>query len=171
MTCALLTVLLAGCAMPPSSVEMEVGALPASEAFPKPLLAAMCVRTVTGGMKTLPLSGFSEVDNAAFRTALNASLRNNGLLAASDCHFAIDADLVGPLPMAADIVNVHSAMIVNYRVFDPAGVQTLRTTVTVGRSATFSEGYVIPLRYRYAEERATRANIAEFLNRLRSMPQ
>ena len=62
------------------------------------LSGAICVKTVDGGKTTNPL-WVSEVDNASFLIALEASLKNNGLLAETPetCRYDVEVNLLGPL--------------------------------------------------------------------------
>lgn len=160
--------LLGACATPADPTRMSVTPTAGAAGMPERLHNATCVRTVTGGEDTNPL-WVSKVDDAGFRTALTASLRNAALLAdGSSCAYPIDVNLLGLAQpsMGFDLtVTAH----VNYKMYDVNNTGVLLETISTPYTATFSESPIAFIRLQRANEGAIRASINEFLDRLRRL--
>ena len=158
---------LSACAEPAKRENMQVAALTDPAGLNPALAGAVCVGEVKGGEETDPLLQ-SEVDDAGFRGALVASMRNQGLLAGSDdaCGYRVDANILGVGQPIAGLDMTVTAY-VNYTVIDRAsGDPYLLATVTTPHTARFGEAFLGMDRLRMANEGAVRANIREFLTRL-----
>lgn len=156
---------LAACASPAEPQNMTVPA--ASAPYPAALRQAVCVGSVTGGAATNPM-WVSQVDDASFRTALEGSLRNAGLLAAEPaCRYKVQANLLGlsqPL-IGLDLeVTAH----VNYRTGAEGRQPFLVETISSPYTATFGDAAIAIVRLRLANEGSIRKNITIWLDRLRA---
>lgn len=159
--------MLFGCAEAARRENMQIAALSDPAGVNPALVGAACVGEVRGGEETDPLLQ-SEVDDAGFREALIASIRNQGLLAESDadCGYRVDANILGVGQPIAGLDMTVTAY-VNYTVIDRAsGDPFLLATVTTPHTAQFGDSMFGPDRLRMANEGAVRANIREFLTRL-----
>ncbi len=156
--------MVSACAEPAKQENMVVAS--AASAAGTPLAETLCVSSVTGGEETNPL-WTSEVDNAAFKGALEASLKNAGLAApANACRYDVATNLLGlAQPIAGFDMEVTANA--NYSVF-PSGTQNpyFQSTVATPFTATVSDAFVGVTRLRMANEGAVRANISEFIRRL-----
>lgn len=156
--------ILSACAEPAKQQNMIASAPSASGS---PLASSMCVTKVSGGEETNPL-WTSEVDDSAFRGALDASLQRSGLAApsSSDCRLDVEASLLGlAQPIAGFDMEVTSN--VNYSVLNSGtDVAYFESTVTMPFTATFSDAFAGVTRLRLANEGAIRANITEFIRRV-----
>ncbi len=158
--------LLAACATPAEPGQMVVGRDAAAPAFPVAFNAAICVRSVGGGQETNPLM-MSQVDDRAFRFALEASLRENGLLGAA-CRYQADATLLSLVqPMFG--LDLRVTALVNYALADNSGTLLLRETIGSAFTATFSDSPIAVMRLKLANEGAIRTSINDFLGRLREL--
>ncbi len=163
--CVLL--LAAGCASEASVQGMTVSA-PAAAAFETPdqLEHAISIRSVAGGEETNPM-WTSEVGNEEFHAALEASLRNNSLLAQeAPGQFALDAELIDvEQPLFGFDTEVTST--VQYRL-DPADEnnEPYEDRVTQSYTATTSDSWYGVERLRLANEGSIRTNIQTFIDRL-----
>ena len=159
--------LLTACAEPAQQQNMIASAAPSAAGGP--LASTMCVKQVSGGEETNPL-WTSEVDDAAFRGALEASLRNSGLAAASpsDCRLDVVANLLGlAQPIAGFDMEVTAN--VNYSVLNSGSDDAyFESTVTTPYTANFSDAFAGVTRLRLANEGAIRTNITEFIKRVTS---
>jgi hypothetical protein len=129
------------------------------------LVEAVCVTKVTGGEETNPL-WTSEVDDASFRAALEGTLRNNHLAAASAgrCRYDIEANMLGlAQPIGGFGLTVTSH--VNYTVLERgSGAAYFLTTVTAPYTAEFSDAFAAVKRLRLANEGSIRSNIQQFID-------
>ena len=161
--CALM---LYACAEPAKQQNMIATTAPTASG--SPLAGTMCVKNVSGGEETNPL-WTSEVDDAAFRGALEASLRGVGLAARSpsDCKLDVNANLLGlAQPVAGFDMEVTAN--VNYSVLNTGGDSAyFESTVTTPFTANFSDAFAGVTRLRLANEGAIRTNITVFIKRIR----
>lgn len=164
-----LLALLAACASPATPTAMVAHPTAAEAPFPPADANAFCVGAVTGGEPTNPL-WVSKVDNAGFHSALEQSLQVRQLLAtsATNCRYAVNANLLGlsQPSMGFDLtVTAH----VNYTVGKDGTAPILAETVTTPYTAAFGDSPIAIIRLRLANEGAIRTNIAQFLDRLRTV--
>jgi hypothetical protein len=158
--------LLAACATPAEPGRMVVAPGAGVRPFPAAFSAAICVRTVEGGQETNPLL-MSQVDDRAFRFALEESLRENGLLGRT-CRYQADANLLSLMqPMFG--LDLRVTALVNYKLEDNAGAPLLRETIASAFTATFSDSAIAIMRLKIANEGAIRASISDFLGRIRDL--
>lgn len=168
----LLTIVVAGlalsaCATAAKVENMTAPAIADAPAVDSALAGAICVTAVTGGEETNPL-WISEVDDASFRAALEASLRNSGLAATTpdDCRYNLEANLLG---MAKPVFGFDYEVTshVNYSVLErPSGDPYFLTTVTAAYTATVGDALIGGVRGRLANEGSIRTNIQEFISEL-----
>lgn len=131
-----------------------------------PLRGSIQGGQVQGGEETNPMLA-SQIANNEFNLALQASLRNAGLLAPQDG---------GSYRLIANIQNVRQPMVgldmtvtmtVQYTLVPTAGGAAIfDEVVTVSGTATVGEAFAGVERLRIANERAARENIKEFVRRL-----
>lgn len=172
LSLALLGGVVAGCAQPARGAKMAVAA-PSDAAVPaNPRLeTGIYVEPVAGGEETNPLWK-SEVGNAAFRQALIQSLSQSGLLASApeDGAYTLDARLVSLNQPVAGL-DLTVTAVVAYAVTEThTGRAFLTETITTPFTARFADELYGVARFRLANEGAVRANIREFLRRLRLQP-
>lgn len=125
---------------------------------------AMQVGAISGGSETSPM-WMSQVDDAAFRTALEDSLRVHGYLAPSPAaaRYTVDAQLLQlNQPMFGFDLTVTSS--VEYVVQGPAERRSM--PVTAQGTATFSDSPLAVERLRLANEKSIKENIRSFLAEL-----
>lgn len=128
---------------------------------PAELKNAVVLGAVTGGEPTNPM-WVSNVGNNEFAMALDASLRNFGLVATGQPRYRLNADLVGvERPIGGFDLTVTST--VNYQL-EPVGPgRRFATSVVAPYTATFGQAYAAIDRIRIGEEGSIRANIQEFM--------
>ena len=162
---------LAGCAsganpdamVPTTSAGFEAGS---------PLRGAIAVAAVEGGSETDPL-WMSRVGNPALADALQVALRNEGLLATDPAR--------APYQLRMTLVEIDKPWIgftydvgatARY-VLTPAqgGPVALDETVATNGTASIGDSILANDRLRLASESAIRANIAEFVARLKARPR
>jgi hypothetical protein len=161
--------LLAGCAtganpdgMVPPPVGFDAGS---------PLLGAIAVASVEGGSETDPM-WMSRVGNPELEVALQTALRNEGLLA--------NDPTTAPYRLFVTLVEIDKPWIgfsfdvgstARYVLTPPQGAPALldETVVTTG-TASMGDSLLANERLRLANESAIRANIAEFVARLKANP-
>jgi hypothetical protein len=161
--------LLAGCATganPDGMVPPVVGFDAAS-----PLHGAIAVTSVEGGSPTDPM-WMSRVGNPELEVALQTALRNEGLLANDPAH--------APYRLSMTLVEIEKPWIgftfdvgstARYVLTPPQGGPTLLDeTVATKGSASMGDSLLANDRLRLASESAIRANIAEFVARLKAHP-
>ena len=168
---ALLSIMLSACAEP-ARVDQMVPTAATPLATGSPLENALCVTSVKGGEETNPL-WTSEVDNAAFRDALEQALTNNRMAASGTaaCAFDVEANLLGlAQPVAGFDMEVTAN--VNYSVLEHASqAPYFQSTVVTPYTADFSSAFLGIERLRLANEGAIRTNIEKFLEELSSHAQ
>ena len=158
---------LAACASPARLDHMVATADTAAGEPNSSIAGAICISQVTGGEETDPL-WFSQVDNAAFRDALQQSLRNNRLAAANTdgCRYDLEVNLLG-LAQPTMGVDMEVTSHVNYSVLERAsGEPYFLTTVTAAYTADFGSAFLGVDRLRNASEGAVRQNIQQFISEL-----
>ena len=132
-----------------------------------PLAGKVCVDAVTGGEETNPL-WTSEVDNTAFKAAIEGAIARNGMKARSDadCRLGVAANLLGlAQPIAGFDMEVTAN--VNYTVTDRVSdAPYYQATVQTPFTADFSSAFLGVERLRMANEGAVRTNIERFLGQL-----
>lgn len=152
--------LLSACASGAKPEAMAVAKSP-EIATNQALQGAMQVGTITGGTETNPML-MSQVDDAAFRTALEDSLRNHGYLAPSSAaaRFTVDAQLQNlDQPIFGLTLTVVSS--VTYDVQGPSERRSF--PITRSGEATFGDSPIAVERLRLANEKSIQANIRAFL--------
>ena len=157
--------MLSACAEPARPDKMIPNAT--ADAATSALAGKVCVASVSGGEETNPL-WTSEVDNAAFRTAIDGALMRNGLLAttAAACRLGVEANLLGlAQPVAGFDMEVTAN--VNYRVVEQTSSEAyFLATVVTPFTADFSSAFAGVERLRLANEGAVRTNISRFIQQL-----
>lgn len=169
----LVTFGISGCAKP-ASVKPMTSSSRANALSPADinLSGAICVKTVDGGKTTNPL-WVSEVDNASFLIALEASLKNNGLLAETPetCRYDVEVNLLG-LSQPYISIDVEVTANVNYRV-RKAGIDEpyLLKTIQTSYTARFTQDKLLwGTRLKEANEGSIRKNIGEFIDAILTRP-
>ena len=138
---------------------------------------SLAIGAINGGGSTNP-AWISEVTNDGLKQALQTSLRNLNYLADGAGAYVVTADIVDlDRPWAEKVhpilaiipIDLSVSVRIHY-VVRPAGGGTPVFDDTVGTTGTgTAEDSVAPdVRIRKANEAAVRANIAEFVSRLRS---
>jgi len=147
---------------------MTVRPTPAEGNFPDALQHAMCVRTVAGGEDTNPL-WVSKVGNNDFHSALAGSMDAAALTTSSAaCKYPVDVNLLG-LSQPSFGLDMEVTSHVNYKVYDTANQPILLETISASYTAAFSEAFVGVVRAQRANEGSVRANISQFLDKLRAI--
>lgn len=164
---AALAALTGACATGAKVENMTVSSTGAREPADPSLKNAMCVHNVAGGKETSPL-WVSQVDDASFKTALENSLRDHGLHAASadDCAYDINVNLLGlnqPSFGFSFTVTAHTNYEVNK---DGSGDLYYSDSISTPFTATMSDSALGVERLRIANEGAVRENISTFINNL-----
>ncbi len=164
---------ISGCAKP-ASVKTMISSSRAGSSSPLDLnlINSVCVKLVDGGKTTNPL-WVSEVDNASFLIALEASLKNNGLLAETpdSCRYDIEVHLLG-LSQPYISLDVEVTANVNYRM-RKAGVEEpyLLKTIQTSYTARFTQDKLLwGNRLKEANEGSVRKNIGEFIDAVLARP-
>jgi hypothetical protein len=157
--------LITGCATPANRHAMTV---PYGETIAKPsekLKGQVFVRHVLGGEETNPLWK-SKVDNATFKSALEASLDNAGYKSdSSSAKYVLDATLQD-LQQPAIGLTFDVQSFVSYTVTADGNSKSL--PVNAIGSATFSDALLGMERMKMANERAIKENIKAMINKLTS---
>ncbi len=132
----------------------------------------LCLRTVEGGEKWNLLSQAGVVEDAAFREALEKSLRQNQLIAPQTaCKYYLDVNILGVSQPSEGmfVTSVQTISHVNYKIFDrnqkPAFVDTV--------SSSYTENFsLLPAvaRVQRSSEGAVRTNFDQFLQHLSTKP-
>ncbi|NQW10219.1 MAG: hypothetical protein HQ481_10120 [Alphaproteobacteria bacterium] len=156
--------LLAGCASGANTGAMIVpGVL--NDAPNAKLAGKMAVGMIVGGQETSPL-WISQVDNGAFRGALEESLRGHGYLASDQAQtvYVIDAYLKElAQPFFGFDFTVRSA--VDYSVAGGGNKRTIPVIAT--GTATMSDAFLGAERLRLANEKSIQENIQQLLRELK----
>jgi hypothetical protein len=169
--CSLSLFVLAACAQPAERANMVFKKTAATIFWEKsPLLKAITIKAVNGGEETNPL-WTSEVDNAGFRHALEASFRNHDLLTDTPAQAKLDLTvtlrkLTQPfggfnMTVTSDVQYLLGRRIDNTK----AGGFIVQAPYT----ATFGDAAYGVTRLRLANEGAIRENIGKFLKALSRM--
>lgn len=162
-----IAVLLSGCAAPARIDQMTAHATPQQRVAQSALRTNVAVRDVTGGKETNPM-WVSNVGNSEFEQALEASLRDAGLLAngkqGGRYMLVAHLDRVDQ-PMAGFDMTVTVG--VTYSLVERAtGKEVLNRRITMPYTASFSAAFAGTERLRIANEGAVRANIARLIEEL-----
>jgi hypothetical protein len=162
-----LAVLLTGCASPARIDQMTATVSPQQRVAPTPLRTNVAVRDVTGGQETNPMWK-SNVGNSEFEQALEASLRDAGLLA--------PGKQAGKYTLVAHLENVDQPMAgfsmtvtvtVSYSLVERAtGKEVFRRQVSMPYTASATAAFSGVERIRIANEGAVRANITKLIDEL-----
>lgn len=161
------TILLTGCASPARIDQMTASVPAAQRIAPTPLRTNVAVRDVTGGKETNPM-WVSNVGNSEFEQALEASLREAGLLAPGKQ--AGKYTLVAHLekldqPLAG--FNMTVTATVSYSLVERAtGKEVLSRKVSLPYTASFDAAFAGTERLRIANEGAVRVNISKLIEEL-----
>lgn len=134
---------------------------------PNPGLAgSVAVSDVAGGQETHPL-WTSQIDDAAFREALLASLRSVGFLSErGDAPLALQVRLV-KLDQPLFGFNMTVTSVVHYTVKDVRnGAVLIDEDVTAEHTATMGDAFVGTKRLQLANEGSARKNIAALIERM-----
>jgi len=160
-------VLLTGCAAPARIEQMTASVSPQQRIVPTPLRTNIAVRDVTGGKETNPM-WMSNVGSSEFEQALEASLRDAGLLAAGK--------QAGKYTLVAHLENVQQPMAgfnmtvtatVAYSLVERAtGKEVLSRKVSLPFTASFDSAFAGSERLRIANEGAVRVNIGKLIEEL-----
>ena len=156
------TLVLAGCASPARVDQMTATASPQQRVAPTPLRTNVAVRDVTGGKETNPM-WMSNVGNSEFEQALEASLRDAGLLAGGK--------QAGKYTLVAHLESVDQPMAVtvsvSYSLIERAsGKEVLNRRVSLPYTAGFDAAFAGTERLRIANEGAVRVNITKLIDEL-----
>lgn len=159
---------LAGCATPARVDQMAAGgATVQARAMPEALKSNLALRDVTGGKETNPM-WVSNVSSSDFERALEASLRNAGVLAANrqSGHYLLTAHLEKlDQPLMGFSMTVTAS--VRYVLHERATGKTLfeRTLVTP-YTAGVGEAFIGSERLKLANEGAIRSSIGSLIDEL-----
>jgi hypothetical protein len=158
-----LVLAITGCATPANRHAMTV---PYGETIAKPsekLKGQVFVRHVLGGEETNPLWK-SKVDNATFKSALEASLDNAGYKSdSSSAKYVLDATLQD-LQQPAIGLTFDVQSFVSYTVTNEGSTKSM--PINAVGSATFSDAPLGMERMKMANERAIKENIKAMINKL-----
>lgn len=163
----LLVGLLSGCAAPARIDQMTANASAQQRIAPTALRTNIAVRDVTGGKETNPM-WVSNVGNSEFEQALEASLRDAGLLAAGKQagKYTLIAHLENvDQPMAGFSMTVTAT--VAYSLVERAtGKEVLNRRVSLPYTASMGAAFSGAERLRIANEGAIRVNITKLIDEL-----
>lgn len=158
---------LTGCAAPARIDRMVAAAAPQQRVAQTPLRTNIAVREVSGGKETNPM-WISNVGNSEFEQALEASLRDAGLLSAGK--------QAGKYTLIAHLENVQQPMMgismtvtatVSYSLVERAtGKEVINRRISLPFTASFDSAFVGTERLRLANEGAVRVNIAKLIEEL-----
>lgn len=158
---------LSGCAAPARIDQMTATVSSQQRIAPTALRTNIAVRDVTGGKETNPM-WVSNVGNSEFEQALEASLRDAGLLAAGK--------QAGKYTLVAHLENVDQPMAgfnmtvtatVSYSLVERAtGKEVFVRRVSLPYTATMGTAFSGTERLRIANEGAVRVNIAQLIDEL-----
>lgn len=159
--------LLSGCAAPARIDQMTANVSAQQRIAPTPLRTNIAVRDVTGGKETNPM-WVSNVGNSEFEQALEASLRDAGLLAAGKQagKYTLIAHLENvDQPMAGFSMTVTAT--VAYSLVERAtGKEVLNRRVSLPYTASMGAAFSGAERLRIANEGAIRVNITKLIDEL-----
>lgn len=154
---------LAACAAPARVSQMVVHDPVAQGADKSNLADAVSIGSVSGGKETSPLWK-SEVSTADFQSALEGSLRSQGILSKEEKgKYILEANLLG-MSQPSFGFDFEVTMHANYSLLDAAtGEPILQETVTSAYTATVDDALLGVERLKLANEGAARNNIKNFL--------
>jgi hypothetical protein len=162
-----LAAFLTGCASPARIDQMTASVSPQQRIMQTPLRTNIAVRDVTGGKETNPM-WISNVGSSEFEQALEASLRDAGLLA--------PGKQAGKYMLVAHLENVDQPLggfnmtvtaTVAYSLVERAtGKEVLNRKVSLPYTASFDAAFVGTERLRIANEGAVRVNISKLIEEL-----
>lgn len=162
-----IVLLASGCAAPARIDQMTAQATPQQRIVQTPLRTSIAVRDVTGGKETNPM-WVSNIGNSEFEQALEASLRDVGLLA--------NGKQSGKYMLVAHLERVDQPMAgfdmtvtvgVMYSLIERStGKELLNRRISVPYTASFSAAFAGTERLRIANEGAVRANISKLIEDL-----
>lgn len=159
--------LVAGCASPARVDQMATSGQPTQRVAETALRNNVAIKDVTGGKETSPMWK-SNVGGGEFMLALEESLRNVGLLAATrqSGRFILTAHLQSlDQPMFGLDMTVTAS--VNYIVTERAtGKDIFQRTLTVPYTAKMGDAFIGVERLKLANEGAIRTNIAQLIDEL-----
>lgn len=167
MLALVVAVLLTGCASPARIDQMTTNATPAQRILQTPLRTNVAVRDVTGGKETNPM-WVSNVGSSEFEQALEASLRDAGLLAAGKQagKYMLIAHLEN-LDQPLGGFNMTVTATVSYSLVERAtGKEVLHRRVSLPYTASFDSAFIGSERLRLANEGAVKVNIAKLIDEL-----
>ncbi len=125
------------------------------------------VTHVSGGQKTVPFVGTSQIGNPDFKEALVATLRNVGLGAPSDtARYELAASIIN---VDQDLFSVDTKVIthIRYKITDrKSKSKVFEEKVSASHVTKFSEAFFGGTRLRLANEGSVRKNIEIFLKKL-----
>jgi uncharacterized lipoprotein YbaY len=164
------TAVLGGCATPANVSGMSAVATPQQRIANTPLRSNVAVRDVSGGKDTNPM-WTSQVGNSEFEQALEASLRDAGLLApgkqAGKYTLTAQMEKVDQ-PFAGASMTVTAT--VNYVLVERAtGKTVLERRIALPYTAAWNAAFVGSERLRLASEGAMKTNIAKIIEDLFAM--
>jgi hypothetical protein len=158
---------LSGCASPARIDQMTANSTTQQRIAPTPLRTNVAVTDVTGGKETNPM-WISNVGNSEFEQALEASLRDVGLLA--------NGKQGGQYKLVAHLESVDQpfggfdmtvTVNVTYTLVERAsGKDVFSRRISMPFTATFSSAFAGTERLRLANEGAVRANITKLIEEL-----
>lgn len=162
-----IAILLTGCAAPARIDQMTATVSPVQRVQQTPLRVNVAVRDVTGGKETNPM-WVSNVGSSEFEQALEASLRDAGLLA--------PGKQAGKYMLVAHLENLEQPFggfdmtvtaTVSYSLVERAtGKEVLNRRVSLPYTASFNSAFVGTERLRIANEGAVKVNIAKLIDEL-----
>lgn len=162
-----IVMVLTGCAAPARIDQMTANAMPAQRVLQTPLRMNVAVRDVTGGKETNPM-WVSNIGSSEFEQALEASLRDAGLLSSGK--------QAGKYTLVAHLENVDQPFggfnmtvtaTVSYSLVERAtGKEILNRRVSLPYTASFDSAFVGTERLRIANEGAVKVNIAKLIDEL-----
>jgi hypothetical protein len=159
--------ILSGCAAPARIDQMTATVSTQQRVVPTPLRTNIAVRDVTGGKETNPM-WISNVGNSEFEQALEASLRDAGLLAPGKQagKYMLVAHLESvDQPIAGFSMTV--TVTVSYSLVERAtGKEVFKRRVSLPYTASALAAFSGGERIRIANEGAVRANITQLIDEL-----
>ncbi|HKX09989.1 MAG TPA: hypothetical protein VJN67_17450 [Stellaceae bacterium] len=161
---------LATCAPPARSDRMAPGPTGETQfAADSPLREAVELKDVGGGE---PATEDTSIGDVQLRQAVRNSLEQYGLLQADDAkaRFRLNVTMVRLSPPGAGIDLTVNSQIWYTLARADTGAVLFNDVVKASYTAKLGDEFVALLRQRLAKEGAIRANIAAFLERLKSLP-
>ncbi|PWF55128.1 hypothetical protein [Massilia glaciei] len=166
----ILTAVLSGCAAPSRVEQMVAQTAPADRILQTPMSNNVAVNSVSGGKDTNPL-WVSNVGNSEFEQALEASLKEAGMLSASkkDGKYVLVATMEKlDQPMMG--FNMTVTATVNYVLTERAtGKEVMSKRIAVPFTAKVGDAFAGVERLRLANEGAVRSNIGELIGEIRKV--